>query len=232
MFIKQFRYSRDNLGYLIFSASQGIAVDGGNTRGILDFALENDINIKNVTNTHLHQDHTSGNAALLKKTNAEFIDCSRTTQGQLIKVDDEDLEIIPTPGHTDDSVCFKASDFLVTGDTLFNGTVGNCFSGDLSGFFKSLKTLMAFPKETKIYSGHDYVLESMEIAAAIEEDNPDIGPYLQKYDPSLVFSTLADELKVNPYIRFNTPSMMNRLQKKNRPCNTEEQRFFTIMEIY
>ncbi len=232
MFIKQFKYSRDNLGYLVFSDTTGIAIDGGNPGGILDFARKNNIKIKYVTNTHLHQDHTFGNKELLEKTRARFMDSSRVVPGQIIKLDDEDLEIILSPGHTQDSVCFKADDFLVTGDTLFNGTVGNCFSGDLSGFFRSLKVLMAFPGETKIYSGHDYVLESLKIAAGIEKDNPDIVPYLQKYDPSLVFSTLKDELKINPYIRFNAPSMIHRLEEKKMPCSTEEQRFFSIMEIY
>lgn len=232
MRIKQFKYSRDNLGYLVFSEKTGIVIDGGDVEGILDFALEKGVQIKYVTNTHLHQDHTMGNTALIEKTNARFIDCSRILPGQVIPLNNEGLEIIPTPGHTHDSVCFKASDFLVTGDTLFNGTVGNCFSGDLSGFFRSLKILMAFPGETKIYSGHDYVLESLKIAAEIEKDNPDIGPYLQKYDPSRVVSTLADELKINPYIRFNAPSMIHRLEGKKMPCNTEEQRFFSIMEIY
>jgi len=232
MFIKQFRYSTDNLGYLVFSNTRGIAIDGGNPLEIVDFAGGRGIEIEYVTNTHLHHDHTEGNSLLLEKTGARFIDCRSIRENHMITLGGEKLEIIPTPGHTEDSVCFKADGFLLTGDTLFNGTVGNCFSGDLSGFFVSLKKLTLFPGETKIYAGHDYVLESMEIAAGIEEDNPDIAPYIEKYDPGLVVSTLEDELKVNPYIRFNAPGMTNRLLKKNMPCKTEEQRFVSIMEIY
>ena len=231
MFIKQFRYSRDNLGYLVFSDTQGIAIDAGNPGDIFDFARGQGVSIKYVTNTHFHHDHTGGNTVLLEKTNARFIDC-RVMENRVITLDSEKVEIIPTPGHTEDSVCFKAGDFLVTGDTLFNGTVGNCFSGDLSSFFISLKKLLAFPGETKIYSGHDYVQESMKEAASIEEDNPDIEAYLQKYDPGLVVSTLADELLVNPYIRFNAPGMMSLLEKRKMPFKTEEQRFISIMEIY
>ncbi|MBA3013238.1 MAG: hydroxyacylglutathione hydrolase [Proteobacteria bacterium] len=232
MLIKQFRYSTDNLGYLVFSGNQGIAIDAGNPADIIDFAREHGITVKYVTNTHFHHDHTCGNAVLLETTDAEFIDCRKVKAGQTIVLDDGSLEIIVTPGHTEDSVCFRASDFLVTGDTLFNGTVGNCFSGDLKGFFRSLKRLLAFPPETKIFAGHDYVMESMKVAAAIEEDNPDIAVYLQKYTPRLVVSTLADELRVNPYVRFNAPSMMNRLQKRTMPFKTEEQRFISIMEIF
>lgn len=225
------------MGYLVFSDTQGIAqgvvIDGGNPDDIVDFAKARGIDIKYVTNTHYHQDHTCGNAGLLEKiTTAQFIDCRRVRQGQVIDLDGETLEIFLTPGHTESDVCFKADDFLVTGDTLFNGTVGNCFSGDLGRFFTSLKTLMAFPMETKIYAGHDYVQEAMKMAASIEEDNTDIEAYLQKYDPRLVVSTLEDELRVNPYLRFNAPSMMADLEKRKMPGTTEEQRFFSIMEIY
>jgi len=231
MFIKQFRYSTDNLGYLVFSGTQGVAIDGGNPE-LLNFARNRGIALKYVSNTHSHQDHTCGNTFLLEKTQADFIDCRSAGKGDVITLDGEEVEIIPTPGHTEDSVCFKTNGFLVTGDTLFNGTVGNCFSGDLSGFFRSLKILLAFPGETKIYAGHDYVQESMKMASSIEEDNSDIEAYLQKYDPKLVVSTLADELRVNPYIRFNAPSMINRLQKRTMPFKTEEQRFISIMENY
>jgi hydroxyacylglutathione hydrolase len=237
MFIKQFRYSRDNLGYLVFPDTQGIAqgvvIDGGNPDDIVDFAKARGIDIKYVTNTHYHQDHTCGNTGLLEKNpEARFIDCRRVRAGKVIALGGETLEIFLTPGHTENDVCFKADDFLVTGDTLFNGTVGNCFSGYLGRFFTSLKALMAFPMETKIYAGHDYVQESMKMAASIEEDNPDIGAYLEKYDPRLVVSTLADEMRVNPYLRFNAPGMITRLEKRKMPLSTEEQRFFSIMEIY
>ena len=221
------------MGYLAFSDTQGVVIDGGNPDYIVDFAKDRGIDIKYVTNTHYHQDHTCGNTGLLEKNpKAQFIDCRRVRAGQVIDLEGENLEIFLTPGHTQKDVCFKASDFLVTGDTLFNGTVGNCFSGDLGRFFTSLKTLMAFPMETKIYAGHDYVQESMKMAASIEEDNPDIGAYLERYDPRLVVSTLADEMRVNPYLRFNAPGMMTRLEKRKMPLATEEQRFFSIMEIY
>ena len=233
MFIKQFRYSTDNLGYLVFSDTQGVVIDGGNPDEIFDFAKARGIDIKYVTNTHYHQDHTCGNKGLLEKnSSARFIDCRSVRKGQVIDLDGEALEIFLTPGHTENDVCFKASDFLVTGDTLFNGTVGNCFSGDLDRFFTSLKTLMAFPMETKIFAGHDYVQESLKMAASIEEDNPDIGAYLERYDPRLVVSTLADEMRVNPYLRFNAPGMIKRLENRKMPLSTEQQRFFSIMEIY
>ncbi|NOX33220.1 MAG: hydroxyacylglutathione hydrolase [Deltaproteobacteria bacterium] len=232
MFIKQFKYSADNLGYLVYSTKQGAAIDAGGVEDTLAFAKKNNITIKYVTNTHSHYDHTPGNEAMLRKTGALFIDCKKIKSDRIFHLDREILEVFPTPGHTDDSVTFKADDFLVTGDTLFNGTVGNCFSGDFNAFFKSLKRLISLPKDTRIYGGHDYVVESMEVAKSIEKDNSYIDEYIKNYNPGLIVSTLDDELKANPYIRFNTPGMIKLLQERNMPADTEQARFNSIMEIY
>jgi len=232
MFIKQLKYSSDNLGYFIYSKGEGIAIDAGNAEETIAFAQKNNIQIKYVSNTHFHHDHIPGNAKLLEKTEAKFIDCRKIKSDQTIILDQEVIEVFHTPGHTDDSVTFRADDFIVTGDTLFNGTIGNCFSGDLEGFFQSLKRIISLPENTKVYGGHDYVLESMKMAGIIEKDNPDIEAYIRNYNPELIVSTLEDELKVNSYIRFNAPDMINNLEKKNMPVDTEFARFSSIMEIY
>ena len=232
MFIQQFRYSTDNLGYLVYSTREGIAIDAGGVEAIVAFAEKNNIHIKHVTNTHSHYDHTSGNEDLLKKTTAQFIDCRQIKSDQTIYLDHEILEVFHTPGHTEDSVTFRADDFLVTGDTLFNGTIGNCFSGDLNAFFQSLKRLISLPKDTKVYGGHDYVIESMKMAKIIEKENPHIEGYIKKYNPGLIVTTLDDELRANPYVRFNAQSMIHNLQKRKMLTNTEFARFKSIMEIY
>ena len=169
MHIKQFKYSTDNLGYLVYSKTQGIIIDSGPVKDVYDFVQNKNIKIKYITNTHSHYDHTCYNEKLLKKTKAQFIDCTKIKSDQKIHLDRESLNVFHTPGHTDDSVTFHADDFLITGDTLFNGTIGNCFSGDLDAFFYSLKRLMSFPKSTSIFSGHDYVKESMQVAKEIEK---------------------------------------------------------------
>jgi len=232
MLVKQFKYSADNLGYLAYSGNIGIAIDAGNVKDTLTFAKDNNIEIKYVTNTHSHYDHIPGNNDLLKETGAEFIDCKGIQSDKEIALGNEIMEVFFTPGHSEDSIVFKAEDFLITGDTLFNGTIGNCFTGDLNAFFQSLKRLIVFPGNTKIYSGHDYVREAMEIARSIDKDNPHIEKYIRKLSARPIVSTLDDELLVNPYIRFNDPGIIDILQKKNVPASTEFERFKSIMEIY
>lgn len=232
MLIKQFRYSRDNLGYLVYSQNKGVVIDAGGIEQILAFAKENDISITTITNTHMHPDHTTGNRGLLDATGAQFLDCRQVKSDKKIPVGEEFFEIIPTPGHTDHCVTFKTEDSIISGDALFNGTVGNCFSGDLESFFHSLKRLVSLPPETKVYGGHDYVLDSMKMAKIIEGENPHIEQYVQNYSPDLIVSTIEDELNANPYVRFNAPNMIARLEEKNLPRETEYQRFQSIMEIY
>ncbi len=72
----------------------------------------------------------------------------------------------------------------------------------------------------------------MEIAKTIEKNNLHIEEYIQKYNSDLIVSTLDDELKVNPYIRFNASGMIKKLKKMNMPVSTEVERFKSIMEVY
>jgi hydroxyacylglutathione hydrolase len=150
---------------------------------------------------------------------------------KIILLEKEPIEVISTPGHTLDSVTFHASGRIITGDTLFNGTVGNCFSGDLAAFLASVKKLMALPENTVVYAGHDYVEYAMAFARIIEPDNPEIESYLKARDPNHVRSTLGQEMRVNPYLRFNDPQMIRILEKRGLPVATENERWNAIMSV-
>ncbi len=68
-----------------------------------------------------------------------------------------EIELIPTPGHTDGSSCFRIGDLLFTGDTLFAGSVGGCF-GDRFGYTDLLanirRELFVLPDATAVLPGH------------------------------------------------------------------------------
>ncbi len=232
MRIEQFRYGTDNLAYLVFSGTSGVAIDPGAADEMVRFAREHDISIDQVTNTHLHPDHTCGNAEMLEKTGAQYLDCRTFSDNDVLTLDNETLTVIKTPGHTQEDVCFAGHDFLVTGDTLFNGTVGNCFSKDLAAFYHSLKKLLAFPGTTRVFAGHDYVKDSVEIAQAIDPETPGVAEYLDNYDPDRVTSTLADELRINPFLRFNDKTMIAKLTQRHFPCATEIECFKSLMKAF
>ena len=81
------------------------------------------------------------------------------TEGEILNLSKENLEIIETPGHTPGSVSFyhKQSDTIFVGDLLFeNGQVGRSdFSySNISSLKKSIEKVLGLPVDTKIFSGH------------------------------------------------------------------------------
>jgi hydroxyacylglutathione hydrolase len=231
MKIKQFRYSLDNLGYVIYAKKEAIAIDGGAVDEITAFIKDSGLDLKYVTNTHSHADHTMGTSELVKQMNAQYKDHESILKTGKIFLEDQEIKVLHTPGHTSDSVSFYTGFCLISGDTLFNGTVGNCFSGDLDRFLKSIKLLLSFPDETILYGGHDYVKVSIAVARQFEPHNPDLEPYLKGYNPDHVYSTLADEQKVNPYLRFNRESIIALLKRKGLPADTEDMRWSSVMTL-
>jgi len=228
--IKQFRYGADNLGYLVYGNSCALAVDGGAANAILSYVNQQCLSLQYVANTHDHQDHTSGNAALLTGSQARLL-TGAELQDETIKLDGHNIRIFPTPGHTMDSLCFYTGKALISGDTLFNGTIGNCFSGNLEGFYHSILKLRELPEETVVYAGHDYVRDSMVFAKHLEPENRAIDDFSQRYDPEHVFSTLADEKKINPYFRFDEPGIIALLAKRGLPRGTQWERWQSLMNI-
>ena len=229
--IRQFRYSSDNLAYVIHGHREAIAIDGGATEEILSYLSEKKLDLALVTNTHAHPDHTPGNNGLLDITGTTEIKPLEAAAKKHIKIENEIVRVYHTPGHSLDSVTFHIDSRIITGDTLFNGTVGNCFSGDMKAFFDSIEKLMSLPGETVIYAGHDYVEYSMAFARIVEPHNPHIEPFLKTYDPAHVFSTLDDEKRINPYVRFNDPEMIRLLESRGLPTSTEYERWESIMSL-
>ncbi len=82
-----------------------------------------------------------------------------------------------------------------------------------------------------IYAGHDYVRDAMAFARKLEPHNPAIDVFYKAYDPDHVYSRLADELQINPYLRFNTESIRALLVQKGFPVDTEYQRWEGVMAL-
>ncbi|KAJ5804467.1 uncharacterized protein N7518_000770 [Penicillium psychrosexuale] len=64
------------------------------------------------------------------------------------------------PGHTPDHGGYKFGSNIFTGDCMFNPDVGSgrCDfpGGDPRELYRSMKRLLSFPPETRLYTGHDY----------------------------------------------------------------------------
>ena len=229
--VRQFRYSADNLGYVIHGGREAMAVDGGAVAAIVSCLKEMNLTLRYVASTHHHPDHTSGNAALMSRCGSAPLDPGVLPDGFRFGLDGHEIAVFRTPGHTEDSVCFYAPPFLFTGDTLFNGTIGNYFSGDERSFYQSVKKLMALPGSTIVYAGHDYVRDALAFANTLGPDPEAFAACLRRYDPAHVFSRLDDEWRVNPYLRFNHPNLIAILKEKGLPAATEWQRWQSLMTL-
>lgn len=231
--ITQFRYTADNFSYLVSGPKTAVAIDSGAVEEIVAFLKAHNLTLAHVINTHTHADHTVGNAELIQRTGATLLDFQALLDAGRVHIDREPLLVHHTPGHTDDCLTFETRGCLITGDTLFNGTVGTCFSGDMKGFFRSIAFLLTFPNETRIYAGHDYVKASMAFARTIEPGNEaEISRYLELYDPANVVSTLADEKRANPFVRFNEKELVGAMKRQGLPIATELERWHSVMELY
>ncbi len=221
MQVKQFRYGEDNLGYLIYGKKYAAVLDGGAVQEILFFLHENNLELRYVLNTHMHPDHTMGNKKLLEATSAEQLEISDLIERWSFKLEGNEIRVYHTPGHTNDSIIYYFNYILLSGDTLLVGKVGRCFTGNTEIFLRSIKLLLTLPLETVVYGGHDYVREYMATAKLIEPDNPHIDKFLEKYNPHHVVSTINEELKINPTLRFNDKKMISILRDKGLPHNSE-----------
>ena len=131
--------------------------------------------------THTHPDHSPATAALVKATGAEVL--AFTKRDPVLKVDrtitDGDtidgtefrLEVLHTPGHAPNHLCFFLDEerILFTGDTILDGmysVVSPKTGGDMAKYLATLERLKKM-RLAKIAPGHGDVIE--EPKARIDE---------------------------------------------------------------
>ncbi|MBO0334349.1 MBL fold metallo-hydrolase [Sneathiella sp. CAU 1612] len=80
--------------------------------------------------------------------------------GETINVGGMTLEILETPGHTPACVSYKIGDAVFVGDTLFMPDYGTARcdfpGGDARTLYRSIRKILAFPPETRLFMCHDY----------------------------------------------------------------------------
>jgi glyoxylase-like metal-dependent hydrolase (beta-lactamase superfamily II) len=77
--------------------------------------------------------------------------------GDEISLGDLKFEIIHTPGHTKGGICIKVGNIMMTGDTLFNGSIGRTDfpGGSFDEIISSIKEkIFKYDDDTVIYPGH------------------------------------------------------------------------------
>jgi hydroxyacylglutathione hydrolase len=167
------------------STKEVLVIDPGDEPDrILDVINENEFKVKYIICTHAHFDHVGAVPDLKNETGAKIIihrddlEIYRSATAQAafwgydldplpepdMFVSEEDkievgnlrFEILHTPGHSPGGICLYGEGILITGDTLFAGSVGrtDLYGGDIEELKKSFKRLMSFSDKTRVLPGH------------------------------------------------------------------------------
>jgi len=144
--------------------------------------------------THTHGDHIAyldeyldafpNLVVMVYKESEHKINCDYikpVKHNDIVTVGQLTVEILYTPGHYDDSICYYLDGVLFTGDTLFVGRTGRTISkgSDIKKLYKSVyDTILDLPESTIIYPGHDY---GPKMSITIKE-NITISPLLRAED--------------------------------------------------
>jgi len=78
--------------------------------------------------------------------------------GDVLELGELKFEIIHTPGHTKGGICIKVGNIMMTGDTLFNKSIGRTDlpGGSYEELINSVKEkIFKFDEDITIYPGHN-----------------------------------------------------------------------------
>ena len=246
--VKPIKAYQDNYIWLVSTNEGSIVVDPGESKKILNLIDNNEIDLKGVLITHHHFDHTNGLSDLLNERGLEVYGPKNNVNGinNIVKNNDKftvigiDFEVIEIPGHTLDHIAFYSFNdgepILFCGDTLFSGGCGRVFEGTFDQMFIALKKISKYPKETKIFCGHEYTLSNLKFALAVDENNEDL---IEEYDniknivdsgnPSLP-TILEKELKINPFLRCDNNHIKNKIVSKFNTSDDELEVFCALRQ--
>lgn len=225
-----------NFNYLIACPESGeaLAIDPLDHQKCLAAAQARGFQVTQILNTHEHGDHIGGNGPMCAATGARIL-AHANARGKIPQLDHGlaagdivsvgrtvELEVLDTPGHTMSHVCLLShtdTPALFSGDTLFNAGAGNCHNGghphELYDTFAS--QLAQLPDATRVYPGHDYMLNNLAFTLDREPDNARAAALtkeLQGYDPGqALLTSLALEKEINTFFRLHSPTVIARLRE-------------------
>jgi glyoxylase-like metal-dependent hydrolase (beta-lactamase superfamily II)/rhodanese-related sulfurtransferase len=172
----------------------------------LQLIHELDLKLVKAVDTHLHADHVTGLGALRDRTHCITVMGEQTkadvvsmrlSEGDKLTVEGVSLDVLYTPGHTDDSYSYLMADRVFTGDTLLiRGTGRTDFqNGDPRAQYDSIfNKLLKLPESTLVFPAHDYKGETVSTIGEERAFNPRLQ--VKSVDE---YATLMNNLKLpNP----------------------------------
>ena len=176
----------------------------------LQLVRELDLRLVKAVDTHLHADHVTGLGALRdrthcitvmgEQTHADVVSM-RVAEGDHIDIEGLSLDVLYTPGHTDDSYSYLLNERVFTGDTLLiRGTGRTDFqNGDPRAQYESIfNKLLKLPNETLVYPAHDYKGDTV---STIGEE--------KLFNPRLKVKSVDEYVDLMNNLKLPNPKMMD-----------------------
>jgi hydroxyacylglutathione hydrolase len=218
----------DNYIYLLRWPDLGCAVvvDPGESGPVVARLAETGETLTHILNTHHHNDHIGGNAALVEAYGAQLIgpvaDQHRIAgidlpvrDGDHFELHGLEVTVIDTPGHTVGHVAFyiPGANALFSGDTLFALGCGRLFEGSAAQMWAAMQELRALPGATLVYCGHEYTQSNLRYAQSVDPVNTDLAQrganimaLREQGYPTIPFR-LDEDCATNPFLRADNPAL-------------------------
>ena len=171
---------------------------------------ELDLRLVKAIDTHLHADHVTGLGELRDRTQcitimgeqskADVVSM-RVSDGDRVTIEGLTLDVMYTPGHTDDSYSYLMGDRVFTGDTLLiRGTGRTDFqNGSARAQYDSIfNRLLKLPDETMVFPAHDYKGDTV---STIGEE--------KRYNPRLQVKSIDEYVALMASLNLPNPKMMD-----------------------
>ncbi|HVQ72709.1 MAG TPA: MBL fold metallo-hydrolase [Bradyrhizobium sp.] len=171
---------------------------------------ELDLRLVKAVDTHLHADHVTGLGELRDRTQcitimgeqskADVVSM-RVSDGDRVTIEGLCLDVMYTPGHTDDSYSYLMGDRVFTGDTLLiRGTGRTDFqNGSSRAQYDSIfNRLLKLPDETLVFPAHDYKGDTV---STIGEE--------RRYNPRLQVRSVDEYIELMANLKLPNPKMMD-----------------------
>src|SRR5262249_23455334 len=146
--------------------------------------VEKGLRVRYVIDSHTHADHFSAARGLARQLGARIVMHRRSAapfadlrvdDGELLVVGDLRVQVLHTPGHTDDSMCLVLPDRVLTGDTLLIGATGRTDlpTGDPEALYESLfGKLLRLADDVQVFPAHDYKGRASTTIGVEKSTNP------------------------------------------------------------
>ena len=210
---------------------EAAVVDPALAKPVIEFLDLNNLTLTKIFNTHHHYDHVGGNKELIAKYPKAEVYAGANDSGRIpfqkhflnhndiVSVAGNNAHVYYVPGHTLGHICYffsisNSENHLFIGDTIFSGGCGKLFEGSLEQMYTSLNFLREnLPKNTLIWSAHEYTLENYLILQKLEPNNKNIEEKIKeiisirKENKFTVPFHFENEQKTSSFFRWDDPEL-------------------------